>query len=252
MPTSDRTKGTRGRAKTPRSTGSEWLPWGLYDDSQVPELSEETIQEAATQLNVTDEAKTAELRGRLRNVAVTYCRYHRDVVKPGPRWFRKQVEPIKKATERLYQLIHNHPGGIGLTPLTLLTQMRMQRPLRGRIAVGSNNIPPESIEHLLKHFTRVCDECLKRKGLAGAKKQIHLQATVEGVAKLWEDFTGKPVGLSLDTDIGTLGRIQFTYPGPHFVHLILTAIDPGLDLAQVATALRNALSAPRAENSAET
>jgi hypothetical protein len=50
----------------------------LYDDRDVRELSEETIQEAANQLNVTDEGKKAELRDRLHNIAVTYWRVHRD------------------------------------------------------------------------------------------------------------------------------------------------------------------------------
>jgi hypothetical protein len=184
MPTSDPTKGSRGRTKKARSTESEWLPWGLYDDDQVPELSEETIQEAANELNVTDETKIAGLKGRLRMVAITYWRIQRDVVKPGPRWFREQVEPIKKATERLYKLIHDHPGGIGLRPLATLTQLRMRRPLRNPIAGGPIDRSIESIEQLLKSFTSVCDECLKRKGSAGAKAQIHLQGTVAEVAKL--------------------------------------------------------------------
>jgi hypothetical protein len=249
MTTSDRTKASRGRARAPRSAGSEWLPWGLYDDSQVPQLSEETIQEAAKQLNVTDEAKKAELRGRLRNVAVTYWHFHRDVVKPGPKWFRMQVQQFKKATDRLYRLVHNHPGGIGLTPLAALTQVRMERPLLKRIP--ANDLQPESIEELLERFLKVCDECLKRKGAAGAKKQKHLHYTTKEIAKVWLDFMGGPVGLSLDTAAGPSGT-EFFYPGPRFVHLVLKAIDPALDLAQVATALRIALGAPRVENSADT
>jgi hypothetical protein len=249
-PTHDRKKGSLGGAKTPRSTGSEWLPWGLYDDSQIPELCEETIQQAAKQLNVTDEAKKAELRDRLRKIAVTYWRFHRDVVRPGPKWFRDQVAVIKKATERLYRLIHNQPGGVGLTPLASLTQLRMQRPLGNRIAGGPLE-HSESIEQLLKSFTRVCDECLRKKGAAGAKKQKHLHIAAKDIVELWKDFTGKPLGLSLDKAPGGPG-MEFSYPGPQFVHFILTAIDSRLDLAQTATALRNVLGTPRVENSADT
>jgi hypothetical protein len=245
-------KDSHGEAKTPHSTGSEWLPWGLYDDSQVPELTEETIQQVAELLNVADEAKKAELRDRLRKTAVSYWSFHRDVVRPGPKWFRDQVAPIKKATERLYRLIHDHPGGIGLTPLAVLTQLRMQRPLRNRIAGGPLDLHPESIEQLLKSFTRVCDECLGKKGAAGAKKQRHLHIAAKEIVELWKDFTGKPLGLSLGTAPGRPGIVEFSYPGPRFVHFTLTAIDPSLDLAQTATALREALGTPRVENSADT
>ena len=152
MPSRDRTKGSRGGAKTPRSAGSEWLPWGLYDDIDVPELSEETIQKAADQLNVTDEAKKEEVRDRLREVAVTYWIFHRAAAKPGPKWFREQVAPIKRATERLYRLIHNHPGGIGLAPLAMLTLERMQRPLINRLAGLPLDLHPESDRAVARKF----------------------------------------------------------------------------------------------------
>ena len=250
MHTRDQTKGSRRGAKTPRSTKSEWLPWGLYDDTQIPEFAEETIQEAANQLNATDDAKKAELRRQLRSVAVTYWRLRRDVVKPGPKWFRDQVKPIKKATERLYGLIHNHAGGIGLTPLATLTQRRMKRPLRN--SRGPLGLQSESMEQLLVHFVKVCDECLKRRGSPGAKKQTHLRITTNDIVELWKHFTEKPIGLSLDKAPGRGDETEFTYPGPRFVHFILKAIDPQLNLAQTTTALREVLGPPGVGNSAET
>jgi hypothetical protein len=247
MPARDQPRRSRRRAKSPPSSESDWLPWGLYDDKNVPELSDETIQEAAKQLNLADEAKTAELRNRLRKVVITYWTFRRDVVKPRPKWFREQVEPIKQATERLYQLIHDHPGGIGLTPLAQLTRLRMQRPFRGKPIDPAT----ESIEQILKSFAKVCDECLKKKGSPGAKKQKHLHHTTRKIVELWQDFTGNPVGLSLDTEVGPSGT-EFFYPGPRFVHFILKAIDPLVDLAQAATALREVLGTPRMGNSAQT
>jgi hypothetical protein len=176
------------------------------------------------------------------------------VEKPAAQVYRKKVEPIQAAVEKLLKLLQKPPQSTGLSDLASLTEKRMHRSLlrMHRPTLPSNPATKaESVEELLEAFKKVCDVAVRRRGTPGARKQHHLTATVKSIASLWLDFTGKPVGLSLDTEVGPSGT-EFFYPGPRFVYLILKAIDPALDLAQVTTALRNALGAPRVENSAET
>jgi hypothetical protein len=246
MSSRDQTKRARKKPKASTSEQGEWRPWGLYDDRDIPELSKDAIREAATQLNLSEEAKILELHDRLRSVAIMYWRYKRDITKPGPKWFRQQVEPIKEATEKLYKLIHDHPGGIGLTSLTQLTQLRMNRPLRGRIPSTSVDHQSESFERLLERFAKVCNEYLKKKGTPGAKKQKHIHYATEALVELWQEFTGRQVPLSLDTEVGRV--MEFTYPAPRFVHFVLQTLDPDIDLANTATALREVLGTRRMDD----
>ena len=249
MSSPDQTKRPRRRLKASTSDEGKWLPWGLYDDKEVQELSQETVREAATRLGLAEEAGISKLRDELRKIAIAYSREKRDVIKPGPKWFRQQVTPVKEATEKLYQLIHGHPGGIGLNSLARLTEIRMGRPIRGRVAWAPLDQQRESIEELLERFAKVCAECLRRRGSPGAKEQKHLHHATKMVVELWENLTGKKLGLNLETDIGRSGT-EFISRGPQFVHFVLTAVDHDIELAQTATALRKVLGTPRVRNSA--
>jgi hypothetical protein len=115
----------------------------------------------------------------------------------------------------------------------------MGRALRG------NHPDEESIEQILEEFEKVCAESLRRKGAPGAKRELHVQAAVVALSDIWLECTGSPVPVSLDTEIGTSGLQEFTYPGPRFCQLVLQSIDPDLSVSQIETAIRNTLGKRR-------
>jgi hypothetical protein len=213
-----------------------WKPWGFDDYETVQEIPEQAFEAALKHLNVTDAARRTDLRGLFKDVATSYRRTRRDIEKPPPKWYREQIEPIKKATDHLLKVIGKPAEGTGQAALIHLTQFRMQRRLR-----GGNYLEPESIEQTLQRFSRVCAECLSLKGTAGARAQSHVQSAVHELAAIWKDVDGHPLGLSLDTATGRHGK-EFTYPGPRFVQIVLQGIDPRLSTSEIGTALRKALA----------
>jgi hypothetical protein len=72
---------------------------------------------------------------------------------------------------------------------------------------------------------------------------------VRELAGIWREVTGRPLGLSLDTEIGPSKRQQFFYPGSLFVQTIIQDIDPELKTADIATALRKVLGGRRVQKS---
>jgi hypothetical protein len=235
------------RRKARFTPNTEYLPWGLFDDKNVPELTAQVVQEVLGRLKVTDDAKKEEVRARLRRIAIEYWALRRGVEKPERDWYRKKVKPIRNAAAKLLKLLQQPREGLALSGLALLTERQMNRDLRRDSPVPG----PQSVEELVKAFTKVCDTALKRQ-TGGARRQIHLEAAARGIAKLWEEFTGKPFRLSLDKAPGPSGETEFTYADPYFVHLILKDIDSKIEVAQITTALRRVLGGRPVENSSET
>jgi hypothetical protein len=223
------------------SKESTWRPWGFDDYVSVPKISDEALSSAMKSLNVTEDAQRADLTARFHEVSVSYWRGKRDFATPGPKWYRQQIQPIQKATNKLLSLLTEPAEGTGRSALVRLTKMRMHRNLRGPT-------DPDSIEQLLETFKGVCDECLRLKGSAGAREQSHVEEAVRELAAIWRDVTGTPLGLSLDTGIGPSKR-EFSYPGPFFIQTILQAIDPVLTTAEIGTALRKVLGRGRMQKS---
>lgn len=202
--------------------------------------------EALDALNIVEEKDRANLKISLRSVAEGYWAILRQLSKPSPRWYREQVQPIQKATTQLLQLVRKRGEGTSRTTLSDLTRLRMNRPLRGS---GSGS-DPESIEQLLEGFKRVCDECLRRRGFAGAPEKKHVEASVAELATIWKDYRSAPMPLSLDTDVGPGARTEFIYPGPRFVQGVMQAIDPELSIGEIDTALRKVLGKLRVRKTA--
>jgi hypothetical protein len=226
-------------AREPRND-SDWRPWGLDDYECVRDIPEETFAAVARCLKGIDEAHRIDLRERLKGLATNYWRRKRDIEQPSPKWYRKQIQPIQKATDNLLEALRRPPKGItGRAALVRLTRLRMRRSLRGP--------DPDSIEEILAHFSRVCAESLRIKGSAGARRQSHLQNAVQELATIWKEVVGQPLSLSLDTEIGR-GE-EFVYPGPRFAQIVLQGIDPRLSISEIATALRNALGGRRVQKS---
>jgi hypothetical protein len=220
-----------------------WKPWGFDDYKSVQGITDQAFEAALKHLNVSDAARRTDLRRLLKDVATSYWRTRRDIERPPPKWYREQIEPIKKATDQLLKVIRKPAEGTGQAALIHLTQFRMQRRLR-----DGNYLEPESIEQTLQRFSRVCAECLSLKGTAGARAQSHVQSAVHELAAIWKDVNGHPLGLSLDTATGRHGK-EFTYPGPRFVQIVLQGIDPRLSISEISTALRKAIG--RAQKSTE-
>jgi hypothetical protein len=226
-------------AREPRND-SDWRPWGFDDYESVRDIPEEAFAAVVRCLKVTDEARRIDLRERLKGLATGYWQRRRDIERPSPKWYRKQIQPIQKATDNLLKALRRRPKGTGQAALVQLTRLRMRRSLRGPT-------DPESIEEILAHFSRVCAESLRIKGSVGARRQSHLQNAVQELAAIWEEVVGGPLGLSLDTEIGR-GE-EFAYPGPRFAQIVLQGIDPRLSISEIATALRNALGGRRVQKS---
>src|SRR4051812_39526889 len=153
---------------------SDWMPWGLFDADEIPEIAEPAFLEALNALNIVIARDRADLKMSLRSIAVGYWETLRQLSKPSPKWYREQVQPVQKATVQLLQLLRKPAEGVSQASLIRLTRHRMKRPLRGPVS-GSD---PESIEQLLENFKRVCDECLRRRGFAGAREKKHVEVSV--------------------------------------------------------------------------
>ena len=226
-------------AREPRND-SDWRPWGYDDYESVRDIPEETFAAVLKCLKVIDEADRIDLSERLKGLATDYWQRRRDIERPSPKWYRKQVQPIQTATDNLLEALRSPPKGTCQAALVHLTRLRMRRGLRGPT-------DPESIEGILAHFSRVCAESLRIKGSVGARRQSHLQDAVRELAAIWEEVVGRPLGLSLDTEIGR-GE-EFAYPGAHFAQIVLQGIDPRLSVSEITTALRNALGGRRVQKS---
>lgn len=225
-------------ARAPRKD-SEWRPWGFYDHEPIPEIPESAFSAAMKLLKIED-AQRADFATDLQGVAITYWQMRRDVESPAPKWYRQQIQPIREATTKLLRILQKPAEGTGRAALARLTKLRMERALR-----GSSYSDRESVEQLLENFIAVCDECLRQKGSAGARKQKHVQEAATELLAIWENTLSKRPGLSL-----TIHQGEFTYPAPRFVQIVLQAIDPEVSTSEIATALRNALGKKRVQKSA--
>jgi hypothetical protein len=225
---------------------SEWRPWGLYDHEPIPDIPESTFSAAMDELKVEDDAQRDDLKTRLREVAITYWHIRRSRERPAPKWYRQQVKPIRQATNNLLSLLQKPADGTGRSALVILTKLRMQRPLK-----GSTVSERESIEQLLESFISVCDECLRQKGSAGAKKKSHVEEAVRKVAEIWREFSGERLHISLDTEfVKSRSREEFTYRGLRFVQFVLQGIDREVSNSEIATAVRKLLGKKRVQKSA--
>jgi hypothetical protein len=107
----------------------------------------------------------------------------------------------------------------------------------------------ESIEELVESFKGVCDECLQRRGFAGARAKKHIETCVAELGAIWEKSQSKPIPLSLGKASGVEGKKEFTHAGPKFVHDVMRAIDPEVTISEIETALRKVLRKPRVQKS---
>ena len=151
---------------------------------------------------------------------------------PPSSWYDGHVKPLLTATEGLLKIIRKPVKGSGRTFLKWRIQGRMHRPLMG--------LPtdPESLEQILEQFRLACLDCApKTKGKPGAKKQSHIEEAVRDLSKLWEELSGKPVPMSLDSE-GHGSKQEFISPGPRFCQVVLQSIDPDVSTSQIETALR--------------
>ena len=242
----DAKKKRRPSASRKVQPDTDWRPWGLYDDNSIPPLSDAAISRALAELKLSDDNKTS-VRNRIAKVAVTYWRIRRDVERPGSKWYRSQVKPVRTATAKLLKVIRPR-GRTALVALNHTTRATMQRPLLKRGQASDS--PQESIEQLLEEFIRVCDRSLKIKGTPGNKKTSHVRSAAMEAADIWLAITKKPVPLSFDTafdekwEFGP-SKDVFNQSGPRFVQLILQGIDPKISVAQIVTALRSILAKPK-------
>jgi hypothetical protein len=221
-----------------------WKPWGFDDYESVREITEQAFEAALKHLEVTGKRRRTNLREQFKGVATSYWKARRDIERPPPKWYRDQIKPFMKATKQLLKVIGKPCEGTSQAALIRLTLFRMKRSLRG------SPVEPESIEQILQDFSRVCAECLRRRGSAGARPQSHVQSAVQELAAIWKAVDGHPLALSLDTATGHLGK-EFTYRGPRFVQIVLQGIDPELSTSEIATALRKACGKRRAQKSAK-
>ena len=134
-------------AHEPRND-SDWRPWGYDNYKSVRDIPEETFAAVVRCLKVIDEAHRIDLRERLKGLATDYWQRRRDIEQPSPKWYRKQIQPIQKATDNLLEGLRRPPKGTGQAALVQLTRLRMRRSLRGPT-------DPKSIEGILAHFSRV-------------------------------------------------------------------------------------------------
>jgi hypothetical protein len=236
----DAKKKRRPSASRKVQPDDDWRPWGLYDDKSIPPLSDAAISRALAELKLSDDIKTS-VRNRIAEVAVTYWRIRRDVERPGSKWYRSQVKPIRTAAAKLLKVIRPR-GRTALVALNHTIRATMQRPLLKRGQAFDS--PQESIEQLLEDFIRACDHSLKVKGTPGNKKTSHVRSVALQVAHIWLEVTKKPVPLSFDTcpdekwEFGPSTDV-FNQSGPRFVQLVLQGIDPKISVAQIVTALRS-------------
>ena len=225
---------------------SNWVPWGFYDLESIPEIRDLAFSEAMNELKIEDDAQQADLKTRLREIAITYWQIRRGVEQPAPKWYRQQIQPIREATGKLLKILKAPAEGTGRAALVRLTKLRMERALR-----GSSYSDRESIEQLLENFKTVCDECLRQKGSAGARKKSHVEEAVRKLAEIWREFTGERLPISLDTEFVELRlREEFTNRGLRFVQFVLQGIDPQVSNSEIATAVRKALGKKRVQKSA--
>lgn len=225
------------------SENADWRPWGLYDHKHIPPPSEQAFSKALDQLKIETAEQRAALLVHLGELAVLYWRTLRSLERPPLKWYRKNIQPIRTAARNFLDWLEPE-NRREISGLDHLTQIMMNRPLVKNNAWSEST---ESIEQLLRQFINVCDRSLRSKGHAGAPKDEHVVAAARGAVKLWEEATGKRMGLSPDTitderwEFGP-SKQAFTYQGPLFVQTILQGIDPKLNVTTIRTALRNTLS----------
>jgi hypothetical protein len=236
----DAKKKRRPSASRKVQPDDDWRPWGLYDDKSIPPFSDAAISRALAELKVSDDIKPS-VRKRIEQVAQTYWRIRRDVERPGSKWYRSQVKPVRTATAKLLKVIRPR-GRTALVALNYIIRDRMQRSLWKRGQTFDS--PQESIEQLLEDLIRACDHSLKVKGTPGNKKTSHVRSAALQAADIWLAIAKKPVPLSFDTchdekwEFGP-SRDVFIQSGPRFVQLVLQGIDPKISVAQIVTALRS-------------
>ncbi|MBV8826509.1 MAG: hypothetical protein JO220_16085 [Hyphomicrobiales bacterium] len=219
-----------------RPNYGQWVPWGLYDHRTVSHLSGDQLQMALGALKVRGNKKTAIVRDRLRKIALTYWALKRDFDRPNQKWYRDQIKSIRRATDTLSGLLHELSPTTALSFLSVRMKMRTEHPLFSA-QVGQSNM---SLAQLLQGLGNACDDCLRVKGTAGAKKRSHTERATRDLVELWRDFVGSEMGLSLGTAPGQSEK-EFIYRGPQFVYTTLKAIDSEISLTEVSTALRRVL-----------
>jgi hypothetical protein len=115
--------------------------------------------------------------------------------RPPLQWYRSKIEPMRKATKNLLQIIRTSSKDVKFWSFGTLVTHRMGRSLRGE------HPDTDSIEQILEQFERVCAESLRRKGAPGAKQESHVQNAVRALSEIWSECTGSPVPINLDTDM---------------------------------------------------
>jgi hypothetical protein len=225
----------RTRGKHDRCNEVGWRPWGLYDHESIPKFSKQAFLEIVNHLGTMDCKKLRKLRERLRDASIIYWEVRRRVDKPSAKWYRNEIETIIDATGKLVELLQRETG-TGLSGLDAQTRIWMKRPLRGDTVSGDL----ESIEYFLLNFMHISQRALPRKGTPGAPEQAHIRRTAGELTRIYQEFSGEAVPLSLDTAQGPSGE-EFIYPGPRFVQLAFKGIDPEVKLAEIRTGLRKVL-----------
>ena len=227
------------------SDPADWRPWGLYDDKFIPPPLEAARSKALEQLKTDHVADQAALRGRLTGIAVRYWEIRRSVERPPLKWYRDNIEAVRKTfVEALKVLKKKHRG---LSGLNRLMQIEMSRPLmKGTGRSGTS----KSAEELLNRVVWVCDKMLRQRDKSGRPKNWPVREAARLAAKLWRQVHGKKIGLSLDVGSDKNWKLEpstqvFLYPGPLFVQTVLQGIDPALDVTEIRTALRHVLKPKR-------
>jgi hypothetical protein len=84
----------------------EWRPWGLFDDKTVPKVSEEAITDAIGLIDQLGGGINREwLERRIQAVAIEYAANRTILAKPPLEWYRRRIEPMRRATAKLLETI---------------------------------------------------------------------------------------------------------------------------------------------------
>jgi hypothetical protein len=206
-----------------------WLPQ-LSDSESVAKIEEAAFAEAMGLLK-TPKEKWEVLEAQFKDVAITHAQLKRKVqLTPPAKWHREAIKPIRQATLKLLYSLRKFPER--LVPLRLAHHS----------VSGATDL--KAIETMLEELERLCAECLRRRGAAGAKEKVHVEEAVRMLTEIWDQQYGKPMALSLDRAEGELPQ-EFTYPGPRFIQVILQSIDPACKSSEIKSALRKVLGQKR-------
>jgi hypothetical protein len=206
----------------------------LYDYKDFPEMSQKALEAALDQLKITERDRVAHFENLVGIARLDYWTMLRTAERPSSEWYHKQIDPIKRTTEKLLKLIRQP---LGITPFEYLSSAT-RRTINRRLLRWPGE-EHESFEELLQGFIRACELATPEEN-SGAPRMRHVAETVRCVVSIYQEFSGKRVSLSLSVANGRSGE-EFISPGPRFVQLILQGIDPTLTMAEIGTGLRNVL-----------